>query len=464
MKLILTTTLALACLIGQATNLKISQPVLYIQDDAAFAVFNLNWDNAWHNDRNHDAIWVFFKSLNQDGYRHIQVLNEGHSVVASFGDSKPSISFESPKDNVGLFVYPNKNFRGNISLTLKVMLNKTSFEGVNARNSLLKAYGVEMVSIPQGSFSLGDTDKDTHKYGTFYNPKDPTKYIQLKSENQELEVSANGDLYYDTPEGYEGDQSGPISKTYPKGVNAFYMMKYELTEGEYCAFLNSLNANQVVNRLNHKHSDYYKKGGSITFENDRYTSPYPNKPCTFMSWDDAMVYADWAGLRPMTEFEYTKACRGSDPNNSAFPWNTNSKDQIQRLPNKHGVLEMRNGWDESQLTDENKSYFGASYYWVMDLSGSMWERVITIGHQKGRSFSGTHGDGEISTDGSATNQEWPIGEEDTGGIGFRGGGFYGYDRNYHEYNPFSPITYRPYGGWHGGMRTKAYGTRFVRTK
>jgi len=36
--------------------------------------------------------------------------------------------------------------------------------------------------------------------------------------------------------------------------------------------------------------------------------------------------------------------------------------------------------DESLLTDSTRDVIGASYYWVMDLAGSVWERVITFGH------------------------------------------------------------------------------------
>ena len=38
--------------------------------------------------------------------------------------------------------------------------------------------------------------------------------------------------------------------------------------------------------------------------------------------------------------------------------------------------------EEIQLNDENKEVFGASYFWVMDLAGSMWERVVTVGDPK----------------------------------------------------------------------------------
>lgn len=91
---------------------------------------------------------------------------------------------------------------------------------------------------------------------------------------------------------------------------------------------------------------------------------------------------------------------------------------------KRANLSCLNGWSEEQLSDDTKAYFGASYYWVMDLAGSTWERVITIGHPKGRSFVGSHGAGRITYYGFATNEDWPQGITETGGFGFRGGGYY----------------------------------------
>ena len=68
--------------------------------------------------------------------------------------------------------------------------------------------------------------------------------------------------------------------------------------------------------------------------------------------------------------------------------------------------------DEARLTDTTRDVLGASYYWVMDLAGSVWERVVTFGHPRGRAFRGTHGDGRITEYGDATNEDWPLGDAD----------------------------------------------------
>ena len=99
----------------------------------------------------------------------------------------------------------------------------------------------------------------------------------------------------------------------------------------------------------------------------------------------------------------------------------------------------------------------------MDLAGSMWERVVSIGHPKGREFTGEHGNGDLDGYGFADIETWPSGIDGPGGFGFRGGGYYVYPMNHSEFNPYSPISYRRYGGWSGGNRKEAYGARFARS-
>lgn len=470
MKNLITLFFLLLSIISKASDLEISKPILYIEGETAYTGFNLSWDNAWNNEKNHDAIWLFFKIVDVEfNCSHVSILPEGHEVISSFTEDNPNLGFEISEDFAGLYIYPQDLFRGKISVSLKIKLDLDSFEGINTHGAKLNVLGFEMVHIPGGPFKLGDPGSEAIGLGGFYAPNsldNQNGYIEINSTNQKLEVSENGALFYKAkaPNEYEGDQEGIVPESFPNGFAPFYIMKYEIMEGQYVSFLNTISPNQLASRVVSQEERYYSAGGTITEKGGYYFTDFPNKPCQFLGWDDVMALADWAGLRPMTEFEFTKAARGpGNPIANDFPWGTAEKLQIQRLPNENGVLVMVNGWDESKLNEETRKYFGASYYWVMDLSGSLWERVITIGHEKGRAFLGTHGDGTLSDEGFANVVDWPIEEKDSGGIGFRGGGFYGYDRSYHNYNPFSPIAYRPYGGWHGGMRTDAYGTRLVRT-
>ncbi len=439
-----------------------------MEAELPYAVFNVSWENAWKNERNHDAVWLFFKSESNSGQsKHIKVQDKGHNVIASFTNQEPRLAFKVPSDRMGLFLHLDAAYRGNINVTISVQLSPSSFEGINTRQAEFKAFGLEMVHIPSGEFTLGDIDSASVGHGAFFKPGKNGKVaglVTIKSEHKPLTIANNGHIFYRSSEGYEGDQQGEIPTSFPKGIQPFYTMKYELSESRYVEFLNSLSATQSNHRSMLGESNYEKLGGKITLLDDRYVTTVEDKPCQFVGWDDAMAYADWAGLRPMTEFEFTKAARGpGKPIKKGFPWGSNKKQQIQRLPDQTGKLSMINGWDESQMSDDHKIYFGASYYWVMDLAGSLWERVISVGHEIGRKYVGNHGDGMLDEKGNANTVGWPVGDENLGGVGFRGGGFYGYSREYHEFNPFSPIAFRPYGGWHGTMRAHAYGTRFVRT-
>jgi hypothetical protein len=277
--------------------------------------------------------------------------------------------------------------------------------------------------------------------------------------------TGKGLLYYssDVPL-FHGDQKGPIPEDFPKGFRAFYIMKYETTQGLYADFLNSVTSNASHQRANFGGKNYYEYRGSINIVNNMYIASSPGRPCNYFSWDDACAFADWAGLRPMTEFEFEKACRGtSAPLAHEYPWNTNNKDRLQRAVDKNDELVWLNGLNENDLNDGNKDQFGASFYWVMDLAGSLWERCVTAGDSTGRVFKGTHGDGIISYYGFATNADWPKGSTETSGFGFKGGGYYEHDMLYGGFNPHGPIGYRNFASWPGGARTNAYSSRFVRT-
>ncbi len=436
------------------------QPEVYYRLD-------ISWNNSWRNDRNFDAVWLFFKAGNRFNMKHLQVVENGLEYINVQNSKGPSPAFIVPEDKMGIFVYPSENYRGDINWSIRVKLNPEALNNVRAIN-LTKVFGLEMVYIPEGKFTLGDPDERALNYGALYKSDSmgqPKGLYTIESEN-EIDVDASEDnLFYKVQnEAYQGDQKGPIPKMFPKGYDSFFVMKYELKQREYVDFLNNLTEGQSQNRANFGGKNYYANRGGIFMENEKYETKFPNRPINYCSWDDGMAFADWAGLRPMTEFEFTKATRGTSvPIEMEFPWNSNSKKRMQRFINSNGDLVCADGLDESMLNDKNKDLFGASYYWVMDMAGSLWERVVTIGHAAGRSFKGSHGDGLIGEYGFANSADWPSGIKDKGGIGFRGGGFYESNRDYHNFNPHSPIAYRRYGAWHGWNRTIAYGQRFVRT-
>ena len=64
----------------------------------------------------------------------------------------------------------------------------------------------------------------------------------------------------------------------------------------------------------------------------------------------------------------------------------------------------------------------------MEMSGHCWERTVSVGRPEGRSFTGTHGDGNLLANGNASNTDWPgfisgQGVNTAIGCGYRGGAF-----------------------------------------
>jgi len=185
-----------------------------------------------------------------------------------------------------------------------------------------------------------------------------------------------------------------------------------------------------------------------------------------------MAFADWAGLRPMTELEFEKAARGTDIPAvvNEFAWGSTSATatgitEISPDSDENGGETISNasanhnrtglgftsgdgrtsGPAQGQMGALRAGIFarstssrvssGAGYYGNMELSGNLAEPAVTIGRPEGRNFLGTHGDGRLSTlsgyEGNATNPDWPgidstdasRGVTGTVGAGYRGGDF-----------------------------------------
>ena len=144
---------------------------------------------------------------------------------------------------------------------------------------------------------------------------------------------------------------------------------------------------------------------------------------------------DWAGLRPMTEMEFEKACRGNLPAVSGeYAWGTatvhatsyaalTNSGAANELPNSpsttngnasYGTTTNIPGVFQSQLRvgifatgSSNRVTSGAAYYGIMEMSGNAFESVVGISTTQGRAFTGAHGDGALSNAGNATTANWP---------------------------------------------------------
>ncbi|MBO3696992.1 SUMF1/EgtB/PvdO family nonheme iron enzyme [Roseivirga sp. E12] len=424
--------------------------------------FTLSWKNGWKNARNHDAAWVFVKVKTTSGYQHVKLASRGHDVAR---DAKIVL----PQDQVGAFVEPQNNHRGDVSFNVTLKLDEKSLQNAG-EESIVEVFALEMVYIPQGGFTLGDPDPKSMDFAALYKSDEngqPKGLYQIDSEEQVIQIGPKDNaLFYNAGRYpiYTGDQAGPVPGTFPKGVQPFYIMKYETSQGFYTEFLNRLAPDVAQSLSPHNTEKYYEGRGSIKLADGIYKTEFPDRPCNYITWDDGAAMADWAGLRPMTELEYTKAARGpKTPMAHEYPWGTDNKAGLARFVDLDDNLKIKNGLNEASISNDNRHLYGASYYWVMDLAGSLWEKCVSIGHPIGRNYRGTHGDGRTGENGEATNSDWPKGIAEEGGYGYRGGGYYQHGKNESDINPHSPIAYRTYASWSGGKRSIAYSQRYVRT-
>ncbi len=84
------------------------------------------------------------------------------------------------------------------------------------------------------------------------------------------------------------------------------------TQELYAAFLNSLPKSLRDGHAKLLQSPgYYQLRGTIKKDSSRYLADIKDAPLNFIAWSNALSLADWCGLRPVTDLEFSKACRGT---------------------------------------------------------------------------------------------------------------------------------------------------------
>jgi formylglycine-generating enzyme required for sulfatase activity len=302
-----------------------------------------------------------------------------------------------------------------------------------------------MVYIPAGAFHLGSGGGEGGHFEQFQEGAKANPPFLVTSEAALTVGNAAGNLYYQTngcrPQ-HVGDQQGLLVDAFPKGYAAFYCMKYEISHGQYAEFLNKLDSAQAANRFPNQAGNSRHTLGRTPA--NCYTATVPDRACNFLSWADLAAYAAWAGLRPMTELEFEKACRGfGAPVRHEYAWGGTNIVQVTGEAGKPG-----SGTETAWPTNANACFgshwslqgpvrggifavsnaprqrAGAGYFGVLELSGNVSERCVTVGNPSGRAFQGTLGQGMLNANGNATNADWP-GYDKDGVVGFEGAGLRG---------------------------------------
>jgi formylglycine-generating enzyme required for sulfatase activity len=485
--------------------------------------FDISWQNSWKittgEPYNWDACWVFakFRKKTTFDWKHC-TLNWVNGTGAADGHIVPGNAIiRSSNDNgaggaYGVFIYHATDMpQGPVSYTGVGLRWNYGVDGLNDADSVeICVFAIEMVYVPQGSFYLGDgtTTNITGQFeaGTSGNP------FLVTSENAiTLGGGAPGSLGNHNASGmataddFNNSSSQTLPAAFPKGYKAFYCMKYEITQEQYVEFLNKLTYNQQNTRTgwapnsgagtavlgggNYRNRIEIMTQGIAAPTNQPavYASELNNNgnyndatdgqniACNFLSWADVAAYLDWAALRPMTELEYEKACRGPSiftPNANEYAWGNTSITPATGITNPGANNETASNAGANIATNNTAGVqgpmrvgnfgqgvntrvaSGATYYGIMEMSGNVWERVVSVGNPTGRAFSDVNGDGVLNATGDANQATWP----GTGatGAGFRGGVW---SLNF----TVSRISDRQYSSNINSARHQNFGGRGVRT-
>ena len=410
--------------------------------------FTISWDNSWNANiapANWDAVWVFIKY--QDCNTRLWA-HAGLSTLSADHTAGSPLQADPVTDGKGVFLRRSALGGGNIanvSVTLKMTIPAGTYN--------YKVFGIEMVNVPQGAYDLGDGTS----VSTFNS-------IAINATSQTSGLSS----------ATLGGGAAAVPAAFPMGYNSFYTMKYEISQLQYVEFLNALTYDQ---QKAHTYNDpigaagtyamfpayQYRNGIRVSVPGNNAAIPAvfvcdatagvednnddgQAVACSGLSWGDVTAYLDWAALRPMTELEFEKICRGTMPRVAGeYPWGSTAISPFYSTtvlnplkPNEVGNAVV-NGACAHALGSGSPVYgplkvgvfatgssgrasSGASYYGAMEMGGNLWERVVSAVNTSGTAFTGTLGDGTLTAQGDANQATWPS-STTAAGSGFRGGDY-----------------------------------------
>ncbi len=497
---------------ASANNLQISNVSIEDRDatlNTAIVEFDISWDNSWRNVTNYDAAWIVLKIQYGTTWSHGILDAAGRDPSGTSPGSDSNLEIFVPSDNrdptvgyYGAFIYRKSSGTGTVtSRNVRLKLDYGLTGMLDTYTIKIKVVGVEMVYIPEGPFYAGDTSSTAG----FKQGSSDTDPWYIDSDATIRVNNAASDSFYYTSDGNTAEFATGTQFTipgfFPTGYDAFYCMKYEVSEGLWIDFFNSLNTYKItfdITAASGKNSDSVIKRNTLSWSSGDASGSRSDRALNYIGWLELSEILDWLSLRPMTELEYEKAARGELASVSGeYAWGSTSitagvtfsgspedGNETFSTANANAVYNITTFSQGDDMmgavgaggapyvqgparsgifatSSSTRSSSGAGYYGVMELSGNVWERTVTFGNTFGQYFYPTNG---IGSGEAAGNFGWPglhaLGganlTSSAVGLGFRGGGWRSAntelrisDRSAAAYTDFTRLenaSYSSYGG------------------
>ncbi len=426
---------------------------------AQTVTFDISWENGWRLSSPPaiwDAAWVFvkFRECNaiNDPWTHGQISTNlaDHTFppqlepVLSDGSA---VGIDPAPNNLGVMLRHTSTGTfatvGPYTVTLKVTNLPTS------GSYDIAVFGIEMVFIPEGAYTLGTLPGTDPWWAT---PGEAAYFAfdqNGSSSDPHLPYTISSEAAVTLKWAGSGSTSITVPAAFPKGYKAFHVMKYEISQGQYADFFNTLPATTANLRYPGNFGNHRNRlANSGTYPNVYY-SDRPDRAQNYLSWHDLCAYLDWAALRPLTEMEYEKICRGPGASFGEYAWGSTNitpgttigitpENGTEVFTNPNANCTYNNvtytGGDGGQgpvrvgihakVGSPSREASGASYYGVLDMSGNVWEMVVMVSDPAGNvgspTYDGKWGDGVLDwATGRANETSWPLGN--SAGFGLRGG-------------------------------------------
>ncbi|MFD1677072.1 formylglycine-generating enzyme family protein [Alicyclobacillus fodiniaquatilis] len=198
----------------------------------------------------------------------------------------------------------------------------------------------------------------------------------------------------DSDEGFPADGEGPVHKV---SLDAFYISRHSVTNAEFAAFVDATGYQTDAEKYGWSFVFYSFLDASLLDEITQYSSQAPwwiavkgatwrtpegpdsdiadrlNHPVVHVSWNDAMAYCAWVGMRLPTEAEWEYAARGGLVQ-KRYAWGDILRQNGQHHCNIwQGKFPQKNTGSDGYLGTCPVDAFEPNGYGLHNVCGNVWE-------------------------------------------------------------------------------------------